>query len=443
MAGTVNKELLELAKQTAAAAKSKGAQEAAVSVSRGRSIELRQRDGKLERIRESASSSLSIDVYVDDRFSSHSTSDLRPEALERFVEEAVTMTRLLGDDKHRRLADPELYTGRSTEPLQIFDRRYDEVDTDRRKRIVGAVEEAAKAVAGPIISVNAGYEDSTNEWVQVHTNGFEDGDRSTSYWTGATVTVKDAGDRKPEDWHWEGARHLGDLGDPGAIGVAAAKRALGRLGQVQLDSGTMTVVVENRVGSGLLSHLLSAMSGSALQQKRSWLLGKVGEQVASDKLTLVDDPLLKKGFSSRRFDGDGISTRKRKLFDAGVLKEFLIDVYYANKLGVAPTGSGTGNLTIPGGSRGADAIIADMKTGVFMTGLLGGNSDSTTGDFSHGFKGYEIKDGELGRPIGEMNLTGSHTTLWQNLIEVGDDPFIFSSSRLPTLVFKDVSVSGT
>ncbi len=443
MAGHLNRELLELAQNTAAAAQKKGADEAAVSVSRGRSIELRQRDGKLERIRESASSSLSIDVYVDDRYSSHSTSDLRPEALEQFVDQAVAMTRLLGQDKHRRLADPELYKGRAVEPLQINDLGYDEVDTNRRKQIVAAVEEAAKAVAGPIISVNAGYEDATNEWVQVHTNGFEDGDRSTQFWTGATVTVKDEGDRKPEDWHWEGARYMSDLGDPAAIGVEAAKRALGRLGQVQLDSGNMTLVVENRVGSGLLRHLLSAMRGSALQQERSWLLGKIGEKVASDRLTLVDDPLMKKGFASRRFDGDGLSSRKRKLFDAGVLKEFLVDVYYGNKLAVPPTGGGTGNLTIPGGTRGADEIIADLKQGVFLTGLLGGNSDSTTGDFSHGFKGFEIKDGKLGRPVGEMNLTGSHTTLWQNLVEVGDDPFIFSSSRLPTLVFKDVSVSGS
>ena len=438
----VRADLLRIAKDVAGMAQGKGGKDAAVSVSRSRSIELRQRDGHIERIRESASSSLSLSVYVGGRYSVHATSDLRREALAAFVDKAVSMTRLLGEDPHRRLPDPALYAGRPTADLRLCDPGHDEVDTDRRKAIVAAVEEGARAVGGPIISVDAGWQDAVSEAVQLHTNGFEDGERSTQYWAGATVTVDDRGERKPEDWHWEGSRFLGELGDPAAVGREASRRALQRLGQVTLPSGSMTVVVENRVGGGLLSHLLSSLDGGALQQRRSWLLGKAGERVASDRLTLVDDPLLEKGFASRRFDGDGISARTRRLFEAGVLKEFLIDVYYGNKLGVPPTGASTANLTIPGGTRAADALIADVGTGVFLTGLLGGNSDPNTGDFSHGFKGFEIVAGKVGRPVGEMNITGSHADLWTRLADVGNDPYPWSASRLPTLVFRDVSVSG-
>ena len=436
-------DLLELAKDLTRLAKRFGADDSAVSASRTRFVELRQRDGRLERVRGSTSSSIAVGIYCDDRFSSCSTADLRPDALERFVEQAVATTRLLGADPHRKLADPALYEGRSTANLELYDPDAAAVDDDRRRALVDAVDRAAHTVDGPIISVSAGYNDTVSEFVRVHSNGFEDGDRGTQFAMGASVTVAGEGARKPLDWHWVGARYHADLEDPTAVGVEASRRALGRRGQVTLPTAEMTLVVENRCAGAPVGHFMRGMGGGALQQKRSFLLDKLGQRVGSEHFTLVDDPFVRRGFGSRRFDGDGISTRRRVLVDAGTLREYLIGVYYASKLGTAPTGGGTSNLGFELGSRSASEIIGGVERGVYVTGFMGGNSAPTTGDFSHGLQGFEIVDGVLGRPVGEMNVTGSHQRLWHQLAEVGNDPYPYAARRMPTLVFEGLSVSGT
>jgi PmbA protein len=303
--------------------------------------------------------------------------------------------------------------------------------------------EAARAEKGPILSVSAGYNDSIGESVRVHSNGFFGSRRSTRFSLWADVTIKDPDGRRPQDWYAASAHRLGDLEDPTNVGKKAAARAVARSGQIKVKSATLPLVVENRVAGHLLARFLDGMYGSALQQKRSFLAGKLGQPVGSKLLTLVDDPLLVGGFGSRHFDGDGISARRRVLVDKGVLKSYLIGVYYGRKLGMAPTGGSTSNLILPPGRKSAEELVAGIKHGIFVTTLLGGNSDSTTGDFSHGIVGFEIVDGKRGRAIGEMNITGSHSRLWTRLAEVGNDPYPYSSWRVPTVILDGVSVSGT
>ena len=266
--------LMALAERTVEHAKRHGASEASVAVDRDRFIELEQRDGKLEKVREAASSSLSVSLYVDGRYSAHATSDLRWEAVDSFVARAVEMTRLLSPDPHRKLADPALYANRPTVDLELRDPGYGSVNSDRRRADVRDLEEAARSVEGPVISVTAGYSDSEGEGVLVHSNGFAGETSGTSFWAGASVSVQDDDGRKPSDGEWCGARFRGDLPGLEDIGLRAAKRALGRLGQKKLGSGTMTVVFENRAAGGLLRHLLGPMAGSALQQKRSFSPGQ-------------------------------------------------------------------------------------------------------------------------------------------------------------------------
>ncbi len=435
------KKLIDLAKHVVHTSLKQGANDAAVSMERKRFIELKQRDGKLERVRESSSSSLTLSVYAHGRYSQHSTSDLRPSALGSFVEQAITITKFLEPDEHRQLIDPKYYADRRKAPLEIRDTGYESIDTRKRTELVRAVEAGAKRPQGPIISVNAQYQDELSERVRVHSNGFEDGDASTGFWIGAVTSVDDNG-KKPEDWYFIGGRFLSDMKDPEAVGGEASRRALDRRGQKKLASGTMNVIVEARTAGRLLGYFIRALNGRGIQQQRSFLVDKKGQTVGSELFTLVDDPLLPRGMASARFDPDGMSLKKRTLVDRGRLQGYLIDNYYARKLGVAPTGGSATNVIIPPGQQSVEQMCAQLGTGVLLTGMLGGNADPSSGDFSHGFKGYEIKNGQLGGPIGEMNITGSHKTLWSKLKMVGNDPFIYSRWRLPSLVFEGVSVSG-
>jgi len=179
-----------------------------------------------------------------------------------------------------------------------------------------------------------------------------------------------------------------------------------------------------------------------LQQRRSFWEGRLGQQVASPRFTLIDDPHLPGGFASRLFDEDGITARRRKIFEKGVLSQFLIDVYYARKLNVAPTGGSTSNLCLLPGEQSASGLIASVNDGVFVTTFRGGNSDSTRGEFSLGIAGFAIRDGKLAEPIGEMNLSGNHLSFWKRLQAVANDPYRYSATRSPALLFDDVMVSG-
>jgi len=109
--------------------------------------------------------------------------------------------------------------------------------------------------------------------------------------------------------------------------------------------------------------------------------------VGSEKLTLIDDPFIPGGLGSRTFDGQGIAAKKMVMIEAGVLREFYVDWYYGRKLGWEPTTGSPSNLVIPAGKRSVKEIMKDLGRGIFVTGFIGGNSNSTTGDFSIGIIG--------------------------------------------------------
>jgi len=179
-----------------------------------------------------------------------------------------------------------------------------------------------------------------------------------------------------------------------------------------------------------------------VQQKRSFLDGKLGAKVGSDVLHLSDDPLLERGLASRPYDGEGIACRPRPIFEAGVLRTYFLDTYYARKLGMAPTTGGTSNLRWKLGDAAQAALLAGVKDGIFVTSFLGGNSNAATGDFSLGVQGYRIHKGQLAEPVSEMNIAGNQADLWKRLAAVGNDPFPHSAMRTPTLLFDKVDFAG-
>ena len=185
-----------------------------------------------------------------------------------------------------------------------------------------------------------------------------------------------------------------------------------------------------------------ALNGSALQQKNSFLLNKLNEKIASDRLTLTDEPHLVKASGARYFDTEGIATERRSIFDKGVLNTYFIDTYNAKKMGVDPTISGSSILVMETGDKNLDGLIAGVEKGILVTGFNGGNSNSSTGDFSYGIEGFLIENGKLTQPVSEMNVTGNLITLWNSLVSTGTDPRLNSYWRIPSLVFEGVDFSG-
>jgi PmbA protein len=436
--------LLEVAKRAAKLALAKGADAASVGAWRARDVEVQWRDGKVEKATEATTRSIGLELYVGGRYAAVSTSDLRPEALDRFLEDAVALARTLTPDPFRRLPEPELYAGRAGIDLELHDPSCLDVTAERRRDWARDVEAGSRAAdpGGRILSATGGTGDTEVDSAVVHTDGFEGTRRTTDYWFSADVTVRDPDGRRPEEYAASASRHWAGLEKPDEIGRRAATRALSRIGSVKGESAVMTVAVESRAAGRIASMLFGPLSAASLQQKRSFLEGKLGEVIGSPLLDVRDDPHVRRGFGSRLFDGEGLAAKPFPVFEKGALRSYYVDTYYGRKLGMRPTTGRMSNLAWGLGTRSLGELLAELKEGVLVTGFLGGNSNGTTGDFSLGVKGFRIRAGAIAEPVGEMNLSGNSLELWKRLAAVGNDPYPYSAMRTPTLVFEGVQLAG-
>lgn len=434
----------EIARAAMRSALTKGAKEAAAIVSRTRNVTVEWRDGRVEKINEATTRGLTLQLYVDGRYSQVSSSDLRQEALDTFIADSVSMTRVLAEDPFRSLPDPALYEGQAAVDLQLEDPAYPTVTPEKRRQFARRMEEAARSVKGAeaILSVSTGFDDTRTESFRVASNGFEGTRVDTIFFVSAQVSVKDADGRRPEDYAYGGSRFVGEVPAVDEIGRHAAERALSRLGAKKAPSAVMNLVVDNRAAGRLIGALAAPLSGASLQQKRSFLEGKLGESVGSPLLDVADDPLIPRAFGSRLFDSEGLAARRRPVFEKGLLRSYYIDTYYGKKLQMAPTSGGVSNLAWTLGPKPQAAILTDVGDGILVTGFLGGNSNGTTGDYSFGVQGFRIRGGERAEPVAEMNIAGNMLDLVKRLTGVGNDPWPYSSLRTPTLVFEGVQFAG-
>ena len=183
-----------------------------------------------------------------------------------------------------------------------------------------------------------------------------------------------------------------------------------------------TLVVDPRAASRLVWSLIGPASGRAVQQGQSLWKGRLGKRAVSKKLTLTDDPLIPRGLGSRPFDGEGIAAKRFDVIKDGALQAYYLDTYYARKLGMEPTTGGSSNVIVKPGKGGLQEHVGRVKKGVYVTSWLGGNSDGTSGEFSLGLRGHLIERGEIGKPVGEMNVTGNLLELFGRLTAVGMIP---------------------
>jgi len=437
-----NKERLDLAQWATEYALTSGADEASVSISNRREIEIEFRDKKLEKLKESTQNSLSLNIYAQNRYSGHSTNDLRKDSLSKFIDEAVASTKYLTKDEYRSLPDPKYYPKKLEGDLKICDRSYDKIESANRVKMAAEIEAAAMAQSDQIISTTSGYSDVYSEGVRIHSNGFQGESEGTRFSAGAEVTVKGKEGDRPEDWYYASTRFHNDLPAPEILGEKAAKRALRKVGQDKIASGKYAMIVENRAGGRLLYMFARPMSARALQQKSSFLEGMLGQKIASEKFTVIDDPFLEKGMGSRFYDDEGLAAKKRIMIDKGVLRHYYVDDYYGRKLGMEPTTGGTSNLVFEYGTKSFEDMMKALKKGIVVTGFIGGNSNPTTGDFSFGITGLLVENGEIVQPINEMNISGNAKEFWNRLVAMGNDPNPYSSWRIPSMFFEDVQFSG-
>ena len=437
----MREELLEQARTAVTIAREVGADDAVAGVSRGRALEFRWRDGKLEKVQEDTSRGLGISLYVDGRYSGHSTNDLDPGRLRNFLTDAVALTRHLEPDPYRKITDPALYLGREEMDLELLDPALKSLERDTRIAWCQALADNASK-HDSVVSASSGVMDSHGASARVSSNGFEGYREAASVWYGAEVSVRDGETKRPEAYRWVGGSHLDGLPSPDATGAEALRRVLVRLGAEKIPSLKTTMVVDPEAAGPLVGRILGAMSAGAIQQKRSFLSDSLGKTISSPLLSLTDQPFRKRALGSRLWDSEGIASRERCLIKNGVLEMFFIDTYYGRKLGWEPTTGSSSNVVFEHGSQDLEGILGEVGEGIYVNSWLGGNADMTTGDYSFGLRGHVIRNGALAEPISEMNVTGNYVDLLQRLSMVGNDPVPWSTFRAPTLAFEGIEFSG-
>ncbi len=436
-----NKEKEAFAQYIIETAQKYGADQIAVNIINESEVGLQYRDGAIEQLQESQQNELAVSIYLDHKYSSHSTNDLRKDAVTKFIERAVKSTKYLTADRYRELPNPKYYPKNFDLDLQLLDPDYEKVTTEQRLQTVKEIYDIAKSESEQIISVTSGCGDVAYSSLKATSNGFLGHKEGSLFYMSAEATVKD-NDARPEDWSSAQSRFRSQMPDVAIIAKQAANGALDKRGQSKIKTGKYTLIIENRAAARLLSMLISPMSAAAIQQKSSYMDGLIGKSVASSKLTIIDNPLLIKGLASRIYDDEGIESKIRTVIEKGVLQQYYVDSYYGKKLGIEPNGGGTSNLILEAGNRSVEQIVSDIKSGIYVTSFNGGNSNSTTGDFSFGISGFYVENGEMQKPVNEMNISGNAKELWQNLVELANNPYEYSAWQVPTLVFEGVSCSG-
>ncbi len=418
-----------------------GAQQARVTIYNNNSSQIEVREEKIDKLQESNRSGMQINLYVDNKYSSISTSRItNKEELGKFIEEAIAGTRYLAEDEYRTLPDPDRYYKGGGPDLKSVDPKFTSVDPEQKVKDAFALEKEVLGTDERIISVSASYSDGMSGSVMVASNGFEGDSENSYYFLSASVSVTD-GEARPSG-NWYESAIFSDQLVRKDIARKAMKRAIDRLGQAKIGSGKMPMIVENKSAGQLIGPMISALNGSSIQQKQSYLIGMKGEKIGSELMTLTDDPFIVSARGSRLFDNEGMATQKRAVVENGVLKNYYIDTYYGKKLDMEATSGSTTNLVFQPGNKDLEGLLADIDRGILVTGFNGGNSNGVTGDFSYGIEGFLVEKGKLIQPVAEMNITGNFKQMWNDLVAVGNDVDPSRSWRVPSLVFDNVDFSG-
>ncbi len=422
-------------------AKKHGAQNASVMLSQRQRMSISCRNGKIEDIDSAGSSSFTIRLFVDGRYSSFKSSDLRHDKLDEDIHQAIEMTRLLESDPARKLPDPSMYENRADLDLELYDSAVASLtpnDLIEKCKILEA--ECKKFSDINIFDIGTTSQSNINNLYMVNTNGFEGSAQTSSCYTGCNVAVKE-GEKNITGYHGHMTRFYSDLHSAEKIAADAVQNCRYRIGSQKIASGNRTIILDRNV-SYFLYYFLRPLSGYSLVDKESYFMDKLGQQIGSGLLDVHNMPFIKRGLGSQLFDEEGISEREAVLFDHGVLAEIPLDTYCANKLNMKSTPD-MSNVVLTPGKRSREEMIADVQDGIYVIDIMGGNSDRSRGDFSHGICGVAIENGKLTQNVSEMNITGNHLELWKNLTEVGNDLCENSNFVMPTLRFDNVSTSGS
>ncbi len=450
---SVERDSLELA---LAAVQRAGASAADAVLVSGELLEARVRASEIDFVKQARSKTLGLRAFVEGksglRTALTSTSDLSPDVVERMAEETVALATATAEDPMAGLPDGGFAS--DVPDLELFEPTDRPVEAEERIAAARSAEQAARDVDERIVnSEGSQVRASFAQIAYANTAGFLGEYESAYHSMSSEPIARENGSMQRDYWMTVG-RKLGDLEEPASVGRQAAQRALRRLGAKPVATCEVPVIFDPLTAPSLLWQLAQCVNGYSVYRGTSFLAGKLGETIASDAVTIIDDGRLPGRLGSKPFDGEGQPTRRNVIVERGKLETYLLDSYSARKLELASTGSAargagsgpsasTTNLWLEPGSLTEDEIIASTDRGLLVTELIGFGFNPVTGDYSRGAAGLWIENGELTGPVEEITIAGNFAEMLMGIDAVGRELRWFGAAASPSLRIARMTVAGS
>ena len=434
-------DLYDLARYVNKQAQAKGASESEVEidVDSGTSVSVRLKE--LESVTLNNDKSLSITVYFGKKRGIATTSDFSKEAIESCLAAACDIAKFTGEDKAFGLASSKLYPKKDIE-LDLYHPFEDSHDAMIAKVLV--VEKTALSFDKRISnSEGANFSTSNNLFVQANSNGFIGGFPSSRHTISCSVIAKDSSGMQ-RDYSYSNSRKISNLQSLEEIGETSAQRALNRLMPKPIKTGRYPVIFESQVATSLVSSIVSASSGSNQYRKTSFLLNSLDKKIASENLTINEDPYLRHGNATTYFDGEGVYVKPRVVVDKGFLKGYFLSSYSARRLKMQTTGNAGGahNLIASSSSHSFKELIKKMGRGLVVTELMGQGLNMVTGDYSRGVAGFWVEEGVIVHAVEEITIAGNMRDMLLNISNIGNDTYKNGSQYIGSVLIDEMTIAS-
>ena len=435
-------QLQEMSETVLCLAKEAGASAAEAEVSLGFGQNVSVRMNETETIEYNRDKGVSVSVYFGQQKGHASTSDLSPQALQDTVAAACNIARYTAKDEFCGLADAALMA----KNIPDLDLHHPwDITVDGAIELAKVCESEARGVDTRITN-SEGASVSTYEGMFAYANshGFNGGYASSRHSLSCSVIADDGQDNMQRDYWYSTARSADDLESAQHVGRLAGERTVRRLGSQRIKTAQVPVMFDASISSGLISHLISAISGGSLYRKSSFLLDSLGKQVMSPLVTIEEQPHLLRGLASAPFDNEGVATTPRTLVKDGVLQAYVLSSYSARKLGMQSTGNAGGNhnLIVSHGDLDFNAMLKTMGTGLLVTELLGHGINMVTGDYSRGAAGFWVENGVIVHAVEEITIAGNLADMFKQIVAIGNDVLVQGSKQVGSVLIENMTVAG-
>jgi len=446
-------DLEQLAQDIVRRAMSGGATAAECVIREGDEFSTLVRLGQVETLKESGSKSIGVRVFYGKRAASTYSSDFTRDGLDRMLSSALELAKITSEDPYAGIPEPD-QLGSISGDLDLYSPDVYSLPGEERIAYARRAEKAALDFDPRMKNSEGGsFDAATGHKILANSHGFV-GEYRRSYCSVAAVPIaQDDNGAMQRDYWFSVSRNLAKLESPEEVGKIAAQRALRRLGSRRVKTQQVPVIFDPLVATSILNHIFEGVNGDSVYRGASFLAGKLGQKIAAENVTVIDDGTMVGGFGTSPFDGEGIPTRRTVVIDNGVLNSYLLNTYTAKKLGLQTTGNasrglagtpgiGPGNYFLHPGTRTPQQLIADVKEGLYVTEFLGMGVNLVTGDYSRGASGLWISGGELTYPVEEITVAGNLKEMFMNISEVANDLEFRGSVASPTIRIDGLTVGG-